>query len=771
MKQKTLLLTKAFVALVAMLFSVNAFAAVPTRPFTHTKVAGQQIDDWTTTIKIAINDNLGGTDYTVDYNKVSINNAEESWYVTADAATTFDADLDGVVDEDADGNAILTVVLTERMGKAFAGHKTTNYQVTFQEGAIITTKAQIEGCSENFKYSSVLSSVDWTMNQTSVIFLGENKFKFTLTATSAPVNSEITMTDIAANSAILDLLKKANASDISSPAKIDATTLVAGVNATPVSGNVIEYEVTLKKAADKNFVFKCGAEAANIAEGTEKSEERQLNIVVSNPKAISLEVFEAPAQTDQIEKYTIKFKLNGNDFPAKTKYNDTYKIYVLGGSKIYPNVVDVQEEKGNGVYELQFSPELTINSGFIIAAPRGAISNEEETLYNGVLLETDMVFFVDGDFHFYDTYEADGVTVKSTNKKDDIKDKNLWNVKFDQIYYHRYLNDALNAMAVPFNITASDVKDQFTIYRINTVEEEEGKVSLKLSTLADDEVALANYPYYIKGKNSGAGEVTAIISTVAQLKAPGVDKTFDVYYTEAEINEMAWKTDHSLYKKAGMGTGTYIELGDDAHEYNLHHPLAVDWTNESWSEKIDPNTGDFFVSVDAVKAYNASLPGAKDPSAPSDVEILYDDETAYDYNINVAMWGGKTTTDMKSVDNNVSEKVNTATTHDYFNFYNTSIEKAIPGEYYFVNKNGKLTFRQDSDKALRAWRWYMTVTDKKVDYINVYVDDELVEGDEATSIKNAIFGEEAKSIFNLNGLKVAAPVKGINIINGKKVLK
>jgi hypothetical protein len=44
--------------------------------------------------------------------------------------------------------------------------------------------------------------------------------------------------------------------------------------------------------------------------------------------------------------------------------------------------------------------------------------------------------------------------------------------------------------------------------------------------------------------------------------------------------------------------------------------------------------------------------------------------------------------------------------------------------------------------------------------------------DEATSIQNSKFKiqNEGVSIFNLSGQRLSKPIKGINIINGKKVL-
>lgn len=75
--------------------------------------------------------------------------------------------------------------------------------------------------------------------------------------------------------------------------------------------------------------------------------------------------------------------------------------------------------------------------------------------------------------------------------------------------------------------------------------------------------------------------------------------------------------------------------------------------------------------------------------------------------------------------------------------------------------------------SIRAWSWYGALGDNKIEnttYVKVAIDGELFEDGEATGIATLFTESANNAIYNVAGQKLNSAAKGINIINGKKVL-
>lgn len=101
-------------------------------------------------------------------------------------------------------------------------------------------------------------------------------------------------------------------------------------------------------------------------------------------------------------------------------------------------------------------------------------------------------------------------------------------------------------------------------------------------------------------------------------------------------------------------------------------------------------------------------------------------------------------------------------------------------DYIYVS-DGRLCKADDDTEALAAMRWYITIKDREsMTYtpsrgLAKSMSIRLVGEDETTGIMQIENGElkidnsQPTRIFNLNGMRLNKPQKGINIINGKKV--
>lgn len=78
-----------------------------------------------------------------------------------------------------------------------------------------------------------------------------------------------------------------------------------------------------------------------------------------------------------------------------------------------------------------------------------------------------------------------------------------------------------------------------------------------------------------------------------------------------------------------------------------------------------------------------------------------------------------------------------------------------------------------SGANVRAWSWYGALSNAEIEndtYVKVAIDGELFEDGEATGIATLFTESENADIYNVAGQKLNKAQKGINIVNGKKIL-
>ena len=107
----------------------------------------------------------------------------------------------------------------------------------------------------------------------------------------------------------------------------------------------------------------------------------------------------------------------------------------------------------------------------------------------------------------------------------------------------------------------------------------------------------------------------------------------------------------------------------------------------------------------------------------------------------------------------------TSVTEDGVTFTGTYTNGNAPLGSFIISNN--VFYNVDGDVTLKAFRGYITVADGNgVKALNFTFDDDATGIDEELRIKN---GES--SIYNLAGQRLGKMQKGINIVNGKKILK
>ncbi len=97
--------------------------------------------------------------------------------------------------------------------------------------------------------------------------------------------------------------------------------------------------------------------------------------------------------------------------------------------------------------------------------------------------------------------------------------------------------------------------------------------------------------------------------------------------------------------------------------------------------------------------------------------------------------------------------------------------------WYAMTPEGTLALSGDNSNEIGALRWYMTKTSKSSNYPSAHAKALRIvtwgEEDEASAIVNAYVDSPAISqqgIYSITGVRLAKPQKGINIINGRKVV-
>lgn len=119
--------------------------------------------------------------------------------------------------------------------------------------------------------------------------------------------------------------------------------------------------------------------------------------------------------------------------------------------------------------------------------------------------------------------------------------------------------------------------------------------------------------------------------------------------------------------------------------------------------------------------------------------------------------------------NPTSETVTSATTTTEYTFTST-IGVVTPGEHFKYSKSTCSFSRYSATAKVQPWRWYMTANGKGISYARVIIDG-FEDGESSTTgIKPVVENIENGEIYNINGMKLKNFQKGINIVNGKKII-
>ena len=761
MNKKSLLLKKVVMTFVAMFICIGTYAQ-STQTYGY-KLLTSYIDGYTTTFKIEVtNNNSDKVDTYVTTDKVYIENGIGQSF-EADEVTS-----DGTAEA---GKTTWTVTFAKDIKTMYGTSYKDNYLITFPEGAIKGSTTQNEKFSVSFSvsddpkltYSGVQDGLPTPM------FKNEKDGKIILS---------VSKDDQYADSQIPMDIKNALASaDDWKTAMLNANkslySVTLGTDITDPANPIHYVTFTLKETptADFDIVFPAGV-LSNGADA--KNEEFKVSIKVGDYVSYTMKAADEynsfTVVPEKIGTYYVQF-FKGDE-PLEVKYTGTARkagvaaapavteaASVSGATidRIYPIVTILDEKKS--VAKLDFvdadgNPiEITLGSDYLVTFPIGTIYDLDQTYANDANLSVPVVVKAITDVKFYDT--NDQVTTA---------DELTYGVQFNTVTFVKdFANTAPQAISVPFDIKAGDVKDKFAMARLNTITVQEDALTFQFTTLGDDEIAYANMPYLVKATQ--AGQVSADVPNVKF-----VDPTM---YTSTYTADEAALYNADLEGAVGPGSvkeqkeNTYTAA--EAAAYNLLLPGAVQISEIGTT--IYPKTGVAFASEDEVYAYNATLDGAVKEGDKYYTNVYYTAAEADEYN--AALPGAVEEGDIKSAEGDWS--VECATTKVYYDFYTTSEKAPITptgmSEFAALTKSGKLT-TVASGTELPAWRWYITSEDKTgVQYskMNIVLDGEVLD---ATAIEGVTIEGVSNegAIFNIAGQRVAAPVKGVNIMNGKKFI-
>lgn len=271
-----------------------------------------------------------------------------------------------------------------------------------------------------------------------------------------------------------------------------------------IAGGYTVYDVT--------FVNEKG-EATGLQEGSYTMTVQEHNVINTyydpkcNPKincdnqeafelTINVEDFAAPRHVQEITTKTWTFLVP--NVKGLSKIAEDGPAITLDGKEVEAacdeeGVLTVTLPEVDGEYD--FLP----TGDYKLVIPAGAIEGKNTTNYNDLEVDVKVIYeFVDSRTGVVDDKDNDLVsTVADVNAETKVHNA--------MIYTRNFKNTQLQMLAVPFNIKQADVKEYFTIYRIDFArfDEATGKSALNCVKLGDDEIAYANRPYLIKAKSEG----------------------------------------------------------------------------------------------------------------------------------------------------------------------------------------------------------------------------------------------------------------------------
>ena len=262
----------------------------------------------------------------------------------------------------------------------------------------------------------------------------------------------------------------------------------------------ISYTVTFEDGGLEEGVYTLTVPEETVAPLVLKDFTEGTPLGVKNPEAFELKIyvedFAAPRHVQEITTKTWTFLVP--NVKGLSKIAEDGPAITLDGKEVEAacdeeGVLTVTLPEVDGEYD--FLP----TGDYKLVIPAGAIEGKNTTNYNDLEVDVKVIYeFVDSRTGVVDDMDNDLVsTVADVNAETKVHNA--------MIYTRNFKNTQLQMLAVPFNIKQADVKEYFTIYRIDFArfDEATGKSALNCVKLGDDEIAYANRPYLIKAKSEG----------------------------------------------------------------------------------------------------------------------------------------------------------------------------------------------------------------------------------------------------------------------------
>lgn len=778
MNKKSLLLTKAILALVAMMFCVNV-SAQEYRAFSRTSTGPVNINRFTKEITLGLKTNSGKYEITGSTSVFVENGIGETKSISAITTTDYNTET---------GVSTLKVEFTSIFDSPFTEKEPGSYLLTFPQGSL----AANGGAILNEKFSVLLNvtedpAINWSIDQVGYLLADDGSFDYVITATSEGMPNPY-----------LQVRGRTYTGSNNGPANYNARQeiITDADNAAYITDIVAGY-------TDYNKVYGTGVLVAPQAEaftikvpaGAYKTEtgvpNPELTLTVNVVDLVNLKIQGAPGYNNfgselpsELGEYYVQI-LNGTE-PLNVKYMgnvweydaenniiyepaSVYEAASVSGAtitRIYPEVT--VEDAAKGIFKLTFVKNdggkmvatriaIDSNSDYLVTFPKKTIADADVTLANANNLSTPITLGVDTDFEFFDT-SAKVTTVEE-----------LHNLTYNNLTYNRSVPNAYaQPLVTPFDIKAADVKDDFSIARLTAVtEDDETGTTFHFTTLKETETAHALMPYLLKSKGEKEISVTLPNTTVVK---PSSSYVYDASYADWYNSNL-----DGAVSAGDPIPGQFVKVtAADAAAFNILLPGAVQYSEVGIT--IYPaskgGTNAPFADTDEIDAYNATLDGAKIAGVTdTDVPAKYDAAGAAAYN---ATLEGARAAGYEEA-NAEYPSVDSRTIYDSYYFMIHTSKTPINPAYSSLDAikalNKTAQFIPVSATAvLPAWRWYMGVYDRgyRPNYSKIRV---VIDGEEdATAIEAVKEMMNDDAIYNVSGQRVDAPVKGVNIINGKKVL-
>lgn len=264
---------------------------------------------------------------------------------------------------------------------------------------------------------------------------------------------------------------------------------------------------------------------------------------------------------------------------------------------------------------------------------------------------------------------------------------------------------------------------------------------------------------------------------------------FNVEYTDADNNiqgqtfnkkasDNVWTlTDGALHlaitEDIPMQTLTYTRNFSKANQWQaLYVPFEMEYSD--WADKFDvADINNFHEYTDengVTEKIELEVRYVKSGKLQANTPYLIRAKAAGEQTI---VLNGVTlkATETKSIDCSSTERKYTFTgTYDAIDHLKTK-------DYIFLS-GGRLSKTNNDTDMLKPMRWYLTIEDyfsvtgKPAPALAKPMSINVIGDGEATGIVQIENGERSNStdIYNLNGMRLTKPQKGINIVNGKKII-